>query len=112
MSMADRRAELLQDLVERSSEMMRDHGVDGDVADQVAAALADFFSEHWGGHVVSFPKDTAYRLALRDCEVLQAARTMTLPELARRFSLGERAIRRLLKRANARLAADSQLPLF
>ncbi|WP_325279200.1 Mor transcription activator family protein [Tahibacter sp.] len=110
--MAERRAELLQDMVEQTKTFLSDFGVAEPVAEQAAAGLADYLAEHWGGQVISIPKDQAYKLAARDREVVEAARTMSIAGLAARFGICERAIRRLLKRASARATLDSQLDLF
>jgi Mor family transcriptional regulator len=112
MSMADRRAELLQDMVEQAKAFLLDHGIAEQLAEQAAAGLADYMAEHWGGQVISIPKDQAYKLVARDREVVEAARTMSIAALAARFGICERAIRRLLKRASARATLDSQLSLF
>lgn len=110
-SMAERRASVLRDIADHTQVLLGEFGMAADGAEQIAAAIADYLAEHWGGQVVSFPKDVAYRLTKRDQEILEASARLGVAALARQFGLGERAVRRLLKRARARSHVDNQLQL-
>lgn len=113
MSMAQRRAELLADVIDHASAALRELGVDGAHADQCAHALADHLAEHWGGQVISIPQDYAVKLSAREREIVALHKSgIPKDELARRYRIAYRSINRLLHRASTRDAVDAQLDLF
>lgn len=113
MSMEQLRAELLADLVLHTDELLRELGIDKDVAEHAGCALADYLAEHWGGQVFTMPKDHAYRLSKREREILALREGgMPIADLARRYGMGVRGMRKLLDRGARRNAVDAQIPLF
>lgn len=110
--MEDLRNELLSDVAAHAATVLQDHGVDGEVADQAGAAIADHLADHWGGQLITVPKDYAYRLALRDQAILAEFDGANLPDLARRYNMTDRGIRKLLARAHKRQRDLYQGKLF
>jgi Mor family transcriptional regulator len=113
-SMARRRAELLDDVAAQTATVLADFNlkVDDEMRDQIGHALADHLADHWGGQVLSFPKDSSYRCAARDRAILADNQRMTISALAQKYSMTERGIRKILKRAQIRDSALNQGKLF
>jgi DNA-binding CsgD family transcriptional regulator len=113
MSMETLRAELLADIEAHAAELLRDLGVPAALAEQAGCALADHLAENWGGQVFTMPKDHAYKLSRREREILELrAKGVPVEELARRFGMGVRGMRKLLARGARRHGVDNQLGLF
>lgn len=112
-TMEARRAELLAHVAARAADTATDFGLSEDQADQVGAAIADALADDFGGQVLSFPKDSAYRLSIRDRAILEAHRNgASLLTLMRDYKITERGLRRLLKRAESRDRDLRQQQLF
>ena len=87
------RHELLEDMVRQCSATLILMGIAPDVAEHCGCALADHFASHWGGQVVSIPKDHAHRLALRDLEIYNHFTGANHAQLAREYSLNPAGFR-------------------
>jgi Mor family transcriptional regulator len=113
VSMADRRAELLADVMAHVAAVLADLGIDPERADHCGHALADHLADHWGGQVISYPVDSSYKLSQRERLVL-ADRDggMSLVELAFKYQMTESGLRKLLRRAPRRHQVDAQIDLF
>lgn len=112
-SMQIRRAELYAHIADKAVQTARDLGVDMAVAEHVAAAIVDGIAEDFGGEVLSFPKNAAYKLSRRELIILEEHRKgASIAELARRHNMGERGLRKLLKRAETRNPTLNQRELF
>ncbi len=69
----------------------------------MGAAIADVLADEFGGQIIPFPKDYAFRLSRRDREILQAHRDgATLVQLMRDYNMTDSGLRRLLRRAESR----------
>lgn len=110
--MEDLRNEFLSDVAAHAATVLQDHGVDDDVAEQAGAAIADHLADHWGGQVLSVPKDYAYKLAQRDVEILARYTGDNLASLAREYDMTTRGVRKLLARATLRQRDSLQGSLF
>lgn len=111
--MAQVRAELLNDVMAHVEATLREIGIDAKVSEQCGHAVADMLAQHWGGQVVSYPVDHAYKLSLREREILAArAKGATPAELAFKYHMTTRGISILLKRAQRRHVEDAQIDLF
>lgn len=106
------RHELLADVEVHSRVLLLDHGVDKALADQVAIAIADFFAGHWGGITVVFPKDYYYKLAERDLEIWHQFNGTNHVELAKKYQMTERGIRKILDKVKKRYVDRNQGHLF
>ncbi|MGH8037044.1 MAG: Mor transcription activator family protein [Stenotrophomonas sp.] len=112
-AMEARRSELLADAAAQAADTAREMGLSQDRADQIGAAVADRLAENWSGQVLSFPKDHAFKLSLREREILAAHRDgASYSELARKYDMTERGIRKLIRRAELRDRNLNQLGLF
>lgn len=110
-SMDNMRAELLADLVKQTAVVLQDLGVSPEVAEQAANSLADHMATNWGGQVISWPKDSAYRLATRELEILAKFNGTNYVDLAREYDMHTRSLRRLINRANRRRRAMAKDPV-
>jgi Mor family transcriptional regulator len=111
--MAARRAELLEDVHAHVLDLLRDLGIDQDTADQCGSAVADRLCEHWGGQVISFPQDSAYKMSLREQQIVAELKAgMGKSELAMKYRITMRGLNMLLRRATQRHQLDAQPDLF
>lgn len=108
------RAEFLADIAETAERVAREHRIPGDVAEQIGCAVADMMCVEYAGIRIYVNQDIGYRLAPRDQEICQlhADGKLTVPELAKKFSLSEERIRQILKRRPVRDPDFGQGKLF
>jgi Mor family transcriptional regulator len=110
--MKARRADLYEEIAQRVCVECQDLGLDAEMARHIGAAMADLLAEVAGGQVLSFPKDAAYQLSLREMEILRAHQQgASYLDLMTRYRMSERGIRKLIKRATARHAGSRQQAL-
>lgn len=105
--MRARRSELLTEVADTVAGALVSVGVGADPAALCGGHVADRLANHWGGSVLSFPRDSAYRLRQREAEALVMFDGSNYAELARRFGMGERGLRKLIKRAIERRREES-----
>jgi Mor family transcriptional regulator len=112
-SMGARRNELLAEVAQNTAATARDLGIQEEIAEQLGAAVADALADHWGGQVITIPKDHFFRLSQRDRKILDEHRAgASFGALARRWSMTERGVRILIRRARARDRNLDQHDLF
>jgi Mor family transcriptional regulator len=97
-----RRSELLEDVEDQVADALVLNGIDPDYAKLAATAAADRLADHWGGAVLSFPRELARKRAKRDEEILERFNGRNLAALAREYDMTEAGTRKALKRANNR----------
>jgi Mor family transcriptional regulator len=111
--MGERRNELLADLVDLTKRVLVDEDVQPEVAELAANAVADRLADYWGGQIISFPKDFRRRLAKLELEIYSAwSERVPYGELALKYKMTERALRRLIARVRARIIQEEQQGLF
>lgn len=113
--MAERRNELLEDLVLFVEQRLMEYGEPIAKAGVLANALADHIADHWGGQMISFPKDHRRKLCLLEIEIYRQFNGNNYGELALKYGMGERGMRKLIARVKARLANqtnDDQMQLL
>lgn len=111
--MEARRNEFLADAAAHAADTVRDYGIPDEIAEQIGAAIADNMADNWGGQVLTFPKNYAYKLAARDRRILEAFRlNPNYAAIARANGMSERGLRKLLKRAEVRDRDLRQQQLF
>lgn len=110
--MESMRHELLSDVAHYTADILRAHGVDDDVAKQAGCALSNHLAEHWGGQVLSFPKDYLYKLSQRDLKIYSEFDGSNHSDLARKYDVSVRAIYKIIKRARTRVVERNQPGLF
>lgn len=110
--MAQLRAELLTDVMAHVEATLRELGVDVQKANHCGHAIADLLAEHWGGQVICFPVDHAYKLSQRERQIVEALETSSKAEVVMRFGITMNGLNKLLRRAARRKAVDAQLDMF
>lgn len=105
--MEHRRNELLTDVQAVAIASLTEHVSDA-AAEMIASALVDRLADHWGGQLINFPKDHHWKLSKRDLEVYNAYNGHNLGELAQRYNISERGLRKLLVRVRERIAKASK----
>lgn len=110
--MESQRHELLSDVETHGIEVFLSHGIERDIAEQAAIAIADFLAEHWGGQLVSFPKDYQYKLSIRDLIIYHEFTGNNYPALVRKYQMTERGIRKIIDRVHRRETSRRQPGLF
>ncbi|MGA0610521.1 Mor transcription activator family protein [Caldimonas sp. KR1-144] len=112
-SMAQRRNELLTDLVDVALRVLRDHDIPEELASVASNAVADRLADHWGGQNITFPKDFFWRLAKVELAIYDDwAKGSTFPELAMNYKMSERGVRKLIARVRAKITDARQTGLF
>lgn len=106
------RSELLDDVSAHAMDILRDHGIDTELAEQCGVALAEHLAEHWGGQLINFPKNFLYKLAQRDMVIYSEFNGRNHAELAKRYKMSVRGIYKLIARAQKRVIAEKQPNLF
>ena len=99
--MAHRRHQFLTDLIEVSSAHLADH-VPTDAAALIAESLADRLADYWGGQLLNIPKDYRRRLSEREAKISREFNGFNYGELATKYGMCERSVRKLLSRVRAR----------
>lgn len=112
MSMEELRHELLADIATHTSSILLEHGVEPEVAEQAGVAMANHMAEHWGGQVISIPKDHFFKLSGRDLNVFNEFTGNNHSDLARKYKLSSRAIYKIIARASRRETDKRQGKLF
>ena len=105
--MAHRRNQLFIDMIEVSSAHLADH-VSADAAVLIAETLADHLADYWGGQLINFPKNYRRRLSEREAKISQEFRDGNYGELAAKYGMCERGVRKLLARVQARTKQERQ----
>ena len=112
-AMEGRRSELYQQVAAQAAETALALNMPKERAEHLGAAVADALAEVFGGQVLSFPKDAAFKLSKREKAILAAHRNgATYAELMREYDMTERGIRKLLTRAAKRDRNLNQPDLF
>jgi Mor family transcriptional regulator len=106
------RLELLSDIEAHATEIIKDHGIAQEIAEQAGVAIADFLADHWGGQNVSFPKDYQYKLASRDLQIYRRFNGSNYHTLVKETGMTERGLRKLLDRVHRREQNRLQPRLF
>jgi Mor family transcriptional regulator len=109
--MEQRRHELLEFVHDVVKQTLADYRIKPDVADQVGCAVADALASEWGGQLISFPKDFAYKVSARDEQIWADFDGKNQPHLAQKYGLTLSAVYRIIKRFRRR-GNPAQRPLL
>ena len=101
--MSERRNKLLADVMEVAAARLSEH-VSPNAAEMIAGDLADYLADYWGGQLINFPKNFRWKLSQREMEIYDAYSGTNLGELARRYDISERGLRKLIARVRERIA--------
>ena len=110
--MAERRHELYADIMALVQRLLGEYGVGDNEALLIASDLVDRLGGHWGGQNITFPKEYRRKLNRLELEVFDAFKGDNLSELAQRYSISERGLRKMIARVTKRLRSDAQHGLF
>ena len=102
-SMSERRNKLLADVMEVAAARLAEH-VSPNAAEMIAGDLADHLADYWGGQLINFPKDFHWKLGQRELEIYDAYNGFNLGDLARKYDISERGLRKLIARVRERIA--------
>ncbi len=103
--MAEKRNELLEELVQLIVETLALNGISPAQATVAANEAADRLAQRWGGNMIYFPRDYQRELAKLELEILDQFDGRDYLTLARRHDMTESGVRRLINRVRAKLAA-------
>ena len=105
--MATRRNQLLADVMAVAAARLSEH-VSSSAAEMIAGDLADHVADYWGGQLINFPKDFRWKLGQREMEIYDAYNGHNLGELARKYDISERGLRKMISRVRERIAAATK----
>lgn len=92
-----KRHELYEDIRAHVINELANYLIPDAAADQVAAALINRLSTHWGGSTFSFPKDINYATSKRNIEIWNKFKGNNHRELALEYGISENAIYQITK---------------
>ena len=107
-----RRHELFADMVATAYKRLVENGLSHAEAELMAFDLADHFARHWGGQVVSFPKDYRRMLSQLEQEIYDQFKGYNYDELALKYDMTMSGMRKLIARTRKRLENGGQPDLF
>lgn len=111
-NMERKRHELYEDIRAHVIDEMKNYLIEEDVADQVAIAIINRLSTHWGGSTFSFPKDMLFQTSQRNLEIWNKFTGNNHRELAQEFGITENAIYQITKMMKERFIKANQQDLF
>lgn len=100
-----KRHELFAELLDVVARQLVELGICADQAQLVAAFIVDFLGAYWAGQSITFPKDEHYQLTLKELEAWDMYTGNNLDQVARRFKMTPRGMRKLLDRIRERIKA-------
>jgi len=110
--MAERRHELYADLMALVQRQLGEYGVGENEAMLIASDLADRLADHWGGQNITFPKEYRRKLSKVELEIFDAFKGDNLSEVAQRYDISERGLRKMIARVTKRIRSGNQVGLF
>jgi Mor family transcriptional regulator len=106
------RNELLSDVETRAANVAKEYGLPDDHAEQLGVAVANDLAEHWGGSMISFPKDHPFKIAQRDELIYEQFTGNNHGELSRKHGITTRAIYKIVRKMQRRYVDTRQPKLF
>jgi len=110
--MAQRRHELYADMMDLVQRRLGEYGVGTNEAALISCDLADLLADQWGGQNLTFPKEYRRKLSRLEMEIFDAFTGDNLSEVAQKYKLGERGLRKLITRVTRRIRDGAQHGLF
>ena len=105
--MAQRRHQLLVDVIDVTSAHLAQH-LPEEAAKLVADSLADRLADYWGGQLINFPKDYRWKLSQREQKIYSEFNGYNYGDLASKYGMCERGLRKLLGRVHKRIGREQQ----
>ncbi len=106
------RHELLSDVADHTADILKQHGISVDLAEQAGCSISNHLAEHWGGQVISVPKDYLYKLSQRDQIIYNECNGTNLSAVSRKYDLSVRAIYKIIARVRKREVDKRQIQMF
>lgn len=106
------RHELLTDIADQVTMILRDHNIDAEKAEHIGADVANHLAEHWGGQLITFPKDYLYKIVQRDLDIFQKVTANNMGAVAKEYGLTVNALYRVIRRIRKRAIAERQPDIF
>ncbi|HDX1164872.1 Mor transcription activator family protein [Pasteurella multocida] len=106
------RHELLHDIEDNVSALCKNYNLDQDICEQISIHVADFLAEHYGGMVISFPKDFHYKIAQRDLDIYNDFNGNNWVFLVKKYNMTESGIRKVINRVRKRVIKHNQMDMF
>lgn len=103
-TMSSRRNQFLADVMDTARKHLQEH-LSANAADMVASSLTDHLADFWGGQLINIPKDYHWKLSRRDAEIYGEFNGHNYAELAKKYDMHERSLRKLLDRVKKRMTA-------
>lgn len=107
--MNKKRESLLSDVVDFVERCLVDNEIPAEVAATAASSLAGRLADYWGGQNFTFPKDYMWKLGQIELEIYDQVCSDNLAEVARKYKMSERGLRKLIARVRDRLRAQARL---
>jgi Mor family transcriptional regulator len=106
------RNELLSDVESRAAAVAKEYGLSDEHAEQLGIEVANDLANHWGGSMISFPKDHPFKISKRDEEIYEKFTGNNHGELARAYNITTRAIYKIVSKMQRRYVDARQPKLF
>lgn len=96
-----KRQSLIQCVIDHAESELRNQGIAQDKAIQLATSIADRLADAFGGQMITFPKEYSRKLRERDAQILADFNGSNFSELAMRYGMCDRNVRKLIARSQA-----------
>lgn len=99
----NRRHDLIQCVIDHACHALQKHGVEAIPAVQIATAVADQIVDAFSGQTITFPAEYARKSRIRDAQLYAEFDGENYAELAARYRMHERSVRRVIARHRTRI---------
>ncbi|EEQ6524719.1 DNA-binding protein [Escherichia coli] len=105
--------EIFADLAHHVANTLKEMvGMEDDIAEQIAVAVANHMMQAWGGQTIYLPKGMVFMTSARDYKIWQECDGRNYRELAKKYNLTLQWIYKVVKKIQRSESARRQLPLF
>ncbi|WP_244259592.1 Mor transcription activator family protein [Escherichia albertii] len=105
--------EIFADLAQHVAATLKETvGMEDDIAEQIAVAVANRMMHAWGGQTIYLPKGTIFMTSARDYKIWQECDGRNYRELAKKYNLTLQWIYSVVKKIQRAESARRQLQLF
>ena len=106
--MAERRCDLFNDIFAVVDFKLQENGFSKNESTLISSEIIENLSCHWAGQNLTFPKEHARKLKIKELYILSAFNGKNISELSKQYDMSERGMRKLLKRASHRKSLTAQ----
>ncbi|MFZ5659158.1 MAG: Mor transcription activator family protein [Pseudomonadota bacterium] len=90
--------ELLSDLMVHLITILKEQGVEADIAQRAAQEAATRMAGHWGGQLIYFPIGHSYNLSKRDRAIFEEFNGHNQPDLARKYGVSLQWVYKIIEK--------------